>query len=78
MIRKYWNNGLVTAARLKKKQTSADFIRSMSNEELAKWLWMRDIAVVEKISKVGYFTYSADSEKCEKQLLDWLNQEVEE
>ena len=57
------------------KQTNADFIRSMSNEELAIW-----ITIVQGDSwMMGYsgllsVTYPND----EKAWLDWLKEEVEE
>lgn len=57
--------------------TNADRIRSMSDEELAQFIWNRDIDIVEKSSVVGQFTFTVDREKCFKNVLDWLKAEVE-
>jgi len=45
--------------------TNADRIRAMSDEELAQFIWNRDIFTVNR-------------EKCCKDILDWLKEEVEE
>ena len=68
----HWKQQITT------KTTNADHIRNMSDEELAKWIWNRDIGIVEKASKAVNFTFSVDREKCEKNLLNWLKEEVGE
>lgn len=60
------------------KQSNADRIRAMSDEELAQFIWNRDIDIVEKASVAGRFTFTVDREKCFKNVLDWLKAEVEE
>ena len=60
------------------KETNADRIRAMSDEELAQFIWNRDIDIVEKASKAVEFTFTVDREKCFKNVLDWLKKEVEE
>ena len=60
-------------------KTNADRIRSMTDEELAEFLWSRDINIVEKASRAAGFTYHCDENECRKNILEWLKQEeVEE
>lgn len=59
-------------------KTNADRIRAMSDEELAQFIWDRDIDIVEKASVAGQFTFTVDREECFKNVLDWLKKEVEE
>lgn len=61
-----------------KPMTNADRIRAMSDEELAQFIWNRDIDIVEKASVAGQFTFTVDREKCFKNVLEWLKKEVEE
>jgi len=56
--------------------TNADRIRSMSDEELARFMWNRDIDIVEKAAKATGFTYTVDMEKCFENVLNWLKQEA--
>lgn len=65
-------------AREKNVPTNADRIRSMSDEELAQFIWNRDIDIVEKSAVAGQFTFTVDREKCFKNVLEWLKKEVEE
>lgn len=60
----------------RKKQTNADRIRAMSDEELTEFLLNRDLAVLEKASKAAGFTYEVDREQCFVEVIDWLKQEV--
>ena len=59
------------------KQTNADKIRSMTDEELADFLWHRDIQIVERASKVAGFNYSYDEAQCIQNIKDWLKATVE-
>ena len=61
----------------RKPDNNADRIRSMSDEELAQFIWNRDIDIVEKAAVAGQFTFTVDREKCFKNVLDWLKEEVE-
>ena len=58
-------------------ETNADSIRAMSDEELARFMWNRDIDIVEKACKATGFTYTVDMEKCFENVLNWLKQESE-
>lgn len=58
--------------------TNADRIRSMTDEELADFLWSRDIDIVEKASRAVEFTYHCDEDVCRKNILDWLKEEAKE
>ena len=58
------------------KQTNADRIRAMTDEELAEFLLNRDLDVVEKASKAVGFTYKVDREPCLFNVIDWLKEEV--
>ena len=58
--------------------TNYDLLIRRSPEELAEFLWKRDIAIVEKASKAAGFTFTVDREECLKNVLDWLKQEVED
>ena len=58
--------------------TNADRIRAMSDEELAQFIWNRDIDIVEKSAVAGHFTFTVDREECFKNVLDWLKKEAEE
>ena len=57
----------------KKPMTNADRIRSMTDEELARFIWQPDalmIYVRRELNTPPYIRYS------EKQVLDWLRQEA--
>lgn len=55
--------------------TYGDKIRSMTDEELAKYLLNRDLGVVGQISKLYTFIYKVDRESCLANILDWLRKE---
>lgn len=56
----------------------ADKVRTMSDEELAEFLWNRDIQIVERASKAVGFNYNYDEAQCTQNILDWLKSPVEE
>lgn len=58
--------------------TNADRIRGMTDEELADFLWHRDIQIVERASKVAGFNYSYDEAECKQNIKGWLKAPVEE
>lgn len=60
-----------------KGPTNADRIRAMTDEELAEFLWNRDIDIIEKASKATGFTFTVDRKQCLKNVLDWLREEGE-
>lgn len=57
--------------------TNGDRIRRMNNEELASFLWNRDMGILEKVSKTVGITFRVNKERCLSNVLDWLKQEVE-
>lgn len=57
--------------------TNADKIRAMTDEELASFLWNRDMNIVEKASKAVGFTFRVDEEQCVSNILNWLKEEAE-
>lgn len=59
-----------------KPMTNGDRIRSMTDEELAKFLLNRDLDVVKKASKAVGFIYKVDREQCLVNVIDWLKQGV--
>lgn len=61
----------------RKKQTNADRIRAMSDEELTEFLLNRDLNLLEKASKAVGFTYGVDREQCFVEVIGWLKQEAE-
>lgn len=65
------NNGTIPAV-----TTNYDRIISKTPEEMAVFLFNRDIDIVEKISEADGFTFTVDREKCLKNMLDWLKQEA--
>lgn len=58
------------AFQIKKKQTNADKIRQMPDEELAAWLTFVENKILEKQPKLERAALEAD-------WLEWLKQEVE-
>ena len=66
----------IDAIRWFQPRTNADRIRSMNDKELAHFIWNRDIDIVEKASVAAQFTFTVDREKCFKNVLDWLKEEV--
>ena len=53
----------------RKKQTNADRIRAMPDEELALWLFKNNACV-------DFPTYKCNGKPCHDCWLDWLQQEV--
>lgn len=66
--------GAATCPHRQKKQTNADRIRSMSDEELADWLGV--YCNGQTAQEVGKPCVSGMG-SCEECWLDWLRQEVE-
>ena len=56
----------------RKKQTNADRIRSMSDEELCNWLFQRDCTNID-----AFLEYGGMGVMNAVQLLDWLQQPAE-
>ena len=61
---------------ISKKQTNADRIRAMTDEELAEFLLNRDLDVIERASKAVWFTYKINRESSLANVIDWLRQEA--
>lgn len=62
---------------LPKPQTNADRIRQMTDEELAEFLWQRDIQIVERASKAAGFNYHYNETECIHNIKDWLKAPVD-
>lgn len=60
------------AFQIEKKQTNADRIRAMTDEDLAYWLYNTVNCTYCPI----YCRENLDGIPCEKRFLDWLKQEV--
>lgn len=58
----------------KKPMTNADRIRAMTEEELAEWLFLRDLGVVNKLIFAANIRNAIryDKEKCVDDIVEWL------
>lgn len=81
---KFWSDygkGIVTYCDpcdcKEKTTTNANRIRAMTDEELAEFLWNRDIQIVERASKAAGFNYYYDEAQCIQNISDWLKTPVE-
>lgn len=60
-------------------QTNADRIRSMTDEELAEWIWQAQKEAVQYVvTQLGYPDKLDFPLDCVQYLIDWLKQPVEE
>ena len=60
-----------------KPQTNADRIRALTDEELAEYLWDRDVGILNEVKRSSGITYKYDSNKCKEDICCWLKQEAE-
>lgn len=60
--------------RFKERQTNADRIRQMSDEELAKWLW--NLCCIEEPFECPALNHPTKNVDCKMIWLDWLKEEV--
>lgn len=58
-------------------KTKADQIRTMTDQELAEFLIIRDLHVAEEAARVGGFSYKIDREQCLASVIRWLKEEAE-
>ena len=57
--------------------TNAKKIRAMTDEELAEYLWNRDVGILNEVKRSSGITYKYDSNKCKEDIYRWLKQEAE-
>lgn len=69
---RFWQMGWL----LPTPRTNADYIRTMTNEELAVFFKSSCRAIITKSYVCDYYTEWADTD-CNKCWLDWLNQEIQ-
>lgn len=55
--------------------TNADRIRKMSDEELANYLMMNEVAIIATCGNIAKVVFKCDFHEMFKQCLDWLKSE---
>lgn len=55
-----------------KPKNPADQIRDMTDDQLAEFLWHREIQIVKRLSEALGFTYYYNETRCKQNIKEWL------